>query len=67
MARKVKYDFTEEEIVNYVINNQCSIREAARHFGCGKDTIALRIKRYNGINKEKVLEILQNNIKESRF
>ena len=66
MGRK-KLAITEEEVVNYIINNKTSIRETAEHFGCKKDIIFDRIHIYNGIYKEKIQEILQENIKKSRF
>lgn len=66
MSNMPHYDFSEEEVVNYIIKNKTSLRETAKHFGCSKDTISRKIKKYNGIKKE-VLNILSNNIKESRF
>ena len=48
MGRK-KLAITEEEVVNYIINNKTSIRETAEHFGCKKDIIFDRIHSYNGI------------------
>lgn len=67
MSRTPKYDFTEIEVVNYIINHECSIREAAKHYGCGKDVIFRKIKNYNGIKKDELNQILQKNIQKSRF
>ena len=67
MSNMPQYDFSEEEVVNYIIKNKTSLRETAKHFGCSKDTISRKVKKYNGIKKEEVLNILSNNIKESRF
>ena len=67
MARTVKYEFTKEEVVNYIISNKASIRETATHFGCGRDVISRKIKSYNGAKKEELEKVLQDNLKKSRF
>lgn len=67
MARTQKYDFTPNEIVDYIIVNRCSIRQAALHFGCSKDVIFTRLKMYNGFNKEELKNILNDNVRKSRF
>ena len=66
MPRK-ELEITSNEVVNYIINNKTSIRETARHFGCSKDVIFSRIKKYNGSKKEELEEVLQENLKKSRF
>ena len=66
MGRK-KLDISEEEVINYIIAKKSSIRETAEHFGCSKDVIFSRIKKYNGSKKEQLDEILQSNLKNSRF
>ena len=66
MGRK-KIEINESDIVNYIIKNKASLRETASHFGVGKDLIRNRLKKYVGIHKEEIEEILQDNLKNSRF
>lgn len=66
MGRK-EFELSANEVVNYIINNKKSIRETAIHFGCSKDVIFNRIKKYNGSKKEELEEVLQENLKKSRF
>lgn len=66
MGRK-EFDISPNEVVNYIINHNSSIRETAQHFGCSKDVIFSRIKKYDGSKKEQLEEVLQSNLKKSRF
>ena len=67
MSRTPKYDFTDVEVVNYIINHECSIREAAKHYGCSKDVVFRKIKNYKGIKKEELEDVLNKNLQNSRF
>ena len=66
MARR-NVDVSPEEIVRYMLGTGKSIRATANFFGIGKTTVHNMIKRYNGINKEKIEEMLSKNLEDSRF
>lgn len=56
-----------EEIVNHILNTKQSIRETASFFGVSKSFIFSKVKQYDGIHKEELESILQENIQKSRF
>lgn len=60
-------DISPEEIVSYMLETGKSIRATANYFGIGKTTVHNIIKKYNGINKEKLDNVLSKNLEDSRF
>jgi len=66
MGRK-NVDIDPEEIVKYMLETGKSIRYTAEHFGTSKSSVQRLIKKYNGVNKEKIEEMLSKNLENSRF
>lgn len=56
-----------EEIVDHILNTRESIRETATYFGVSKSFVFSKIKLYDGSKKQELEEILQDNVKKSRF
>ena len=56
-----------EEIVNHILKTKQSVRETATHFGVSKSIVFSKVKQYDGIHKEELEKILQENIQKSRF
>ena len=64
-------DYIEErtiELANYIIENKCTVRAAAKHFNISKSTvhkdITERLEKLNVILSESVQKVLQENKKE---
>lgn len=60
-------DISIEEVVNLILDKKLSIRETAKIYNCSKDAIFTRLKKYHGSRKQELTELLESNIKNSRF
>ena len=63
---KPEYDITSEQVVDYILSTNSTIRQTATHFGCSKTLIWARIKRYNGDDKDKIDELFTKNMINSK-
>ncbi len=56
------------EIANYIIENNCTVRKAAKHYGISKSTvhkdITERLSRVNPVLSTSVREVLEYNKRE---
>lgn len=54
-----------EEIIDYIIENKCGIRQASLHFGVSIGLIWNRIKEYSGSKQIQLKKQLESNTKKS--
>ena len=62
---KPEIDISSEEVVNYILSTNSTIRQTANYFGCSKTLIWSRLKRYKGDNKSKLEELFSSNMKNT--
>jgi len=58
---KPELDISSEEIVEYILKTNSTIRETANQFGCSKTLIWSRLKKYNGASRSKLDELFNKN------
>lgn len=60
-------ELTANDIIDYMLETNSSIRATAIHFGCSKTLIWSRLKEYHGNKKEEIDKHLQLNRNNSKF
>ncbi len=58
---KPELEISSEEIVDYILKTNSTIRETASHFGCSKTLIWSRLKKYTGESRSKLNELFNKN------
>lgn len=59
-------NLTADEIIDYMLENNCGIRQTALHFGCSVGLIWNRINGYSGEKKDSLSKQFYDNINRSR-
>ena len=58
-------ELTADEIIDYILENKCSIRQASAHFGISVGSIWNRINEYSGGKKGLIKTQFNTNTKQS--